>query len=77
MVRWIAERLAPPGVPVHAETPLFAGGIVDSIRILDLIAWTERAVGRPIPDVQIRLDNFRCVARIAEVFLEEADDAAA
>jgi hypothetical protein len=34
-------------------------------------------VGRPIPDVQIRLDNSRCVARIAEVFLEEADDAAA
>jgi acyl carrier protein len=78
MVAWIQARLAPPGVRIDAATPLFARGIINSIRILELIAWTERAIGRNIPDVQIRLDNFRTVERIAEVFVEEAaGDAAA
>jgi acyl carrier protein len=74
---WIAARLAPPGVAVDAETPLFATGIVSSIRVLELIAWTEREIGREIADVEIRLDNFRTVARIAEVFVKEDSHAAA
>jgi hypothetical protein len=77
MVAWINGRLAPPGVRVHAATPLFADRIINSIKILELIAWTERAIGRSIPDVQIRLDNFRSVERIAEVFVTEVRDAAA
>ena len=77
MVCWINERLAPPGVRVDAATPLFAGRVINSIKILDLIAWTERAIGRPVPDAQIRLDNFRSVERIADVFVAEATHAAA
>jgi len=77
MLHWINERLAPPGVVVDARTPLFASGLVSSIKVLDLIAWTERAIGRAIPDVQIRLDNFHSVQRIADVFVEEEEDAAA
>lgn len=77
MLAWINARLAPPGVRVEAATPLFADRIINSIKILDLIAWTERAIGRPVPDVQIRLDNFRSVERIADVFVVEANDAAA
>lgn len=71
MLAWINERLAPPGITVHAQTPLFASGVVSSIKVLDLIAWTERAIGREIADTDIRLDNFRTVARIADVFAEE------
>jgi acyl carrier protein len=77
MVAWINARLAPPGARVTATTPLFADRIINSIKILDLIAWTERAIGRPVPDVQIRLDNFRSVERIADVFVAEVTDAAA
>ena len=77
MLAWINARLAPPGVRVGAATPLFGDRIINSIKILDLIAWTERAIGRPVPDAQIRLDNFRSVERIADVFLAEASDAAA
>jgi hypothetical protein len=77
MVAWINARLAPPGVRVGSSTPLFADRIINSIKILELIAWTERAIGRPVPDVQIRLDNFRSVERIADVFVGEANDAAA
>jgi acyl carrier protein len=77
MLAWINARLAPPGVRVDAATPLFADRIINSIKILELIAWTERAIGRPVPDIQIRLDNFRSVERIADVFVVEATDAAA
>ncbi len=77
MLQWITARLAPPGVVVGARTPLFASGLVSSIKVLDLIAWTEREIGREIPDAQIRLDNFHSVQRIAEVFVLEKADAAA
>ena len=68
-VAWLNTRLVPPGVRVAEETPLFEGGIINSIRILELIAWTERAIGRVIPDASIRMDNFRTVERIADVFV--------
>ena len=68
MLDWLNGRLAPPGIRIDADTPLFRTGLIDSIRILELIAWTERATGRLIPDRDIHMDNFRTVSRIAEVF---------
>jgi acyl carrier protein len=72
MVAWLNRRFGRDGVTIAADTPLFAGRLIDSIRILELIAWTERAIGREIPDADIRMDNFRSVARIAEVFAHSA-----
>lgn len=77
MAGWLTARLAKPGVTVIPETPLFGNGLIDSIRILELIAYTERAIGRVIPDSAIRMDNFSSIERIADVFLGEATDAAA
>jgi acyl carrier protein len=74
-VAWINRTLAPPGVTIEQDTPLFAAGFINSIRILDLIAFTERATGRQIDDRQIRMDNFRTVERIAEVFVAETSSA--
>jgi acyl carrier protein len=71
LLAWLNHRFAPDGPPIRAETPLFAGGLLDSMRILELIAWTERAIGREIPDVAIRTDNFATPARIAELFARE------
>lgn len=68
MLDWLNGKLAPPGVRIDADTPLFRTGLIDSIRILELIAWTERATGRMIADREIRMDNFRTVSRIADVF---------
>ena len=77
MLGWLNERLAKSNVIIGADTPLFESGLIDSIRVLELIAWTEEAVGAVIPDVRIRMDNFRTVARIADVFVLEESDAAA
>ena len=68
LLAWLNRRFAPDGPPILADTPLFAGGLLDSLRILELIAWTECAIGREIADGEIRTDNFASAARIAEVF---------
>ncbi|HEY2378215.1 MAG TPA: acyl carrier protein [Gemmatimonadaceae bacterium] len=75
-VDWVNRTLVPPGVTVDADTPLFANGLINSIRILKLIAWTEHALGIRIPDTQIRMDYFRTVRRIAETFAGDSDVAA-
>ena len=77
MVAWLRDRLAPTEIMIMADTPLFTPGLMDSIRVLELIAYTERAIGSVIPDSRIRMDNFRTVGRIADVFIPEVDYAAA
>jgi len=65
---WLNHRMAPSGVTIEHDTELFASGLVDSLRVLELIAWTERETGRTIPDRMIRMENFRTPGRIAAVF---------
>jgi acyl carrier protein len=72
---WLNERFAPAGPVIVATTPLFVGGLIDSLRILELIAWTERAIGREIADGEIRTDNFANAARIVDTFATGAIDA--
>jgi acyl carrier protein len=72
LVAWLDRRLAPPGMTITPTTVLFERRLIDSVRILDLIAWVERATGRRIPDSRIVMDHFRTAERIADVFLEEA-----
>lgn len=74
MLAWLNEEIAPEGVFIHADTPLFASRLLDSLRVLELIAFTEQAIGTAIPDAQIRMDNFQTVSRIASVFLREKED---
>ena len=68
-VEWLNRRVAPEGVTVDADTPLFDAGVVDSLGILRLIAWTERAIGRRIDDREVRMDRFASVRLIAENFV--------
>ncbi len=68
-IDWLGRRVAPAGVEIDADTPLFERGLVDSLGILRLLAWTERAIGRRIPDREIRMDRFGSVRAIADNFL--------
>ena len=76
-VNWINATLVPAGVTIDADTPLFAGGLINSIRVLRLIAWTEHALGIRIPDARIRMDYFRTVRQIAVTFVQGDNDVAA
>jgi acyl carrier protein len=74
MLTWLNEEVASEGVFIKADTPLFASRLLDSLRVLELIAFTEQAIGTAIPDAQIRMDNFQTVSRIASVFLRNKED---
>lgn len=57
------------GVRVDADTPLFEGKLIDSINILYLIGYVEKALGRRLTDDEIVMSNFRSVRVIANTFL--------
>lgn len=77
MLAWLNDEVAPEGVHISAGTPLFASRLLDSLRVLELIAFTEQAIERTIPDSEIRMDNFQTVSRIAAVFLREQESGSA
>ena len=54
--------------PVDGDTPLFETGLVDSMAILELIAFVEDATSRPIPARQVHLKHFGTVDRICDAF---------
>jgi acyl carrier protein len=58
------------GKKVDVDTPLFEDGWLDSLKILQLIAFLELKSGRKIPDELIVMDRFRTVGVIAQGFLE-------
>ena len=72
LVAWLNRRFARDGIVIAADTPLFAGKLIDSLRILELIAFTELRLGLRIPDSAVRMDNFATPARIASVFASNA-----
>jgi len=67
LLQWLNERMAPDNVTIQADTPLFEG-IIDSMKVLELIAWTEKETGQTIPDQKIVMSNFSTARRVAEVF---------
>jgi hypothetical protein len=55
-------------VRLDAFTPLFDTGLVDSLAILDLLAFVETATGAPVPMRMIDMRFFGTVDRIARTF---------
>ena len=56
---------------IDADTPVFEQRIVDSLRIIELIAYIESAIGRKIPDAQVVLANFRSIETMASRFASD------
>lgn len=50
-----------PSVPVLGETDLLATGQVDSLGIVEVVAWMEEAIGVEIDPVDIVRTNFQTV----------------
>jgi acyl carrier protein len=70
LLRFTRDQLAAPNVAdtITADTRLFEDRVIDSLKVLELIAFLQSALGRKIPDAQIVLANFRSIATIARVF---------
>jgi acyl carrier protein len=48
-------------------SPLLEGGVLDSLGLMDLVAYLEKEFGIEIADDDIRVDNFRTVADVARL----------
>jgi acyl carrier protein len=67
---------ADPPLAIDSETALFEEGVINSLRILDLIAFVEEITRTRIPDAAVRLANFRSVRAIAAAFGGEGSERA-
>ena len=47
-----------------AETPLFSGGLMDSMAVLELTAFVQRKTGVAFPASEVTLDHLDSVSRI-------------
>ena len=69
LMEFVRRELVGPGAgPIDEETYLFDEGLVDSLKILQLIAFIEMQTGREIPDRDVVMANFRTVRTIARRF---------
>ena len=55
-------------VAIDENTYLFDDGLIDSLKILQLIAFVEIETGQTIPDRDVVMSNFRTVRTIAQRF---------
>ena len=55
---------------INITTPLFKDRILDSMNILDLIAYIQKKIGRKLDDNEIVMNNFKDVKTIVEVFID-------
>ena len=72
LVHFINATLLGGAGEVDRDTRLFEDGYMNSLRILDLIAFVEKALGSRIPDRAVRLANFRTIATIVQAFHPDA-----
>jgi acyl carrier protein len=56
---------------VEGQTPLFEKRLIDSINILYLIGYVEKALGRRLRDDELVMSNFRTVETIVSTFLRD------
>lgn len=62
------ELLADRRVEIDEHTYLFEEGMIDSLKILQLIAFLEVETDRPLPDREIVMEHFRTVKAMAARF---------
>ena len=62
------ELLADRRVEIDEATYLFDDGLIDSLKILQLIAFLEVETDRTIPDREIVMEHFRTVNAMAARF---------
>jgi acyl carrier protein len=60
-----------PSMTIDASTPLFETGVIDSLGIIDLLAFVETATGRPIPMRKVDMRFFGTVDRITHAFWDD------
>lgn len=77
ITKFLVDEFLPdvPAESLAADYDLLAGGVIDSLGLLKVIAWLEDQFGVVVEDLEIAPDNFRTVAAMNE-FVQNASRAA-
>jgi acyl carrier protein len=67
------SRLREP-IELAGSTPLFDTGIIDSLGIIDLLAFVEEVIGARVPIRMVDMRYFGTVDRIARAFARHPED---
>jgi acyl carrier protein len=54
--------------PIHSITPLFENGLIDSLGIIYLVGFVEKALNQDLSLQDINMKNFRTVAQISQLY---------
>src|SRR5690242_7038164 len=68
-------QLSVAGTALDADTDLIQAGIVDSLSIMELIAFLEKETGAYVPLEDLMLDSIRTALTIAAVYGSRTIDA--
>ena len=66
----LTDRNAPWPEPILADTYLFQTNLIDSLAIIQLVAFIEETTGHDIPMRMVVMKNFQTVNAIVEAFTE-------
>lgn len=66
--QWVRENFLymRPDWPLNEETLLLKGGVIDSVGVIELVAWLEQAFGVSIPEDEITERHFGTLGAIGD-----------
>lgn len=70
--RYIGEELLSGRAEVAPDEALLTSGLLDSLAVIQVVAFIREEYGVSIPPQDVTLENFETVARI-EAYLEESE----
>ncbi|MEV4318163.1 phosphopantetheine-binding protein [Actinocrispum sp. NPDC049592] len=75
--RFVVEEFLPDVSPesLAADYDLLAGGVIDSLGLLKVIAWLENRFGLAVDDIELEPDAFRSIAAISDFIVRVATPA--
>lgn len=59
---------------IDESTPLFATGLIDSMGIVELLAFVEQTTGGPIPIHKVDMQFFGTIGRISRSFFRNPEE---
>ena len=64
LIQYINEQLLKNKASIDAEDELLLSGILDSLAVMNLVSTVEKLIGKPIPALDVTLENFSSVSTI-------------
>ena len=68
LLAFINRKLLNVRNSLNTKSKLFEDGYIDSMKILDLIAFVEKKLGKQINDSEMVMKNFSSVKKISDKF---------